>query len=204
MKDLEADIINTIYPYPDLIEKLGEFIAERFKVDVIAAKADEVDIGTININAYYDPDLDERKKVAIELVLVTNPNENYLRWEYSDWLFFCNQVADCLAHEMIHMKQFRAREFEDVSVRHASAFNEVTDTKSYFSDPDEIEAYAFNIAQELKEHGDPFIKISDVKKISIKDSVNLWAYINTFDNDPKHPTIKRLLKKVYKHLKARK
>lgn len=204
MKDLEPEVLNVLFPIEDLIDTLGEFLALRFKVDVVAAQADQVDMDDININAYYDPDMDERKKIAIELVLVTNPNCHYITFDSTTWLSFCYNVADCLAHELIHMKQFRSRDFEDVAVRHASAFNEVTDTQGYFSDPDEIEAYAFNIAQELKEHKDPFLKLQDLKKISSKDSINLWAYIKTFNDDLEHPTIKKLIKKVYKHLKSRK
>jgi len=70
------------------------------------------------------------------------------------------------------------------------------------SDPDEIDAYAFNIAQELKVHPNPVQKLNQIKDIKLEDSINLWAYVQTFDKNPDHPVIKRLLKKIYKNLKG--
>lgn len=201
MRDLEPQVVNVLFPVQDLIETLGEFIASRFRVDVVGAVSSDVDIEDININAYYDPDLDERKKVSIELVLITNPNANHIILDEMDWMNLCMLVADSLAHELIHMRSYRARDFEDVAVKHAMAFNEHPDTQEYLADPDEIEAYAYNIAQELQTQKNPLSKLSNLKSVSINDSLNLFAYVKTFDTDAKHPVLKRLLKKVYKHLK---
>jgi hypothetical protein len=201
MRDLEPQVVNVLFPIQDLIELLGEFIAGRFRVDVVGAVSNDVDIEDININAYYDPDLDERKKVSIELVLITNPNATHLMLDEIAWMNLCLLVADSLAHELIHMRSFRARGFEDVAVKHATAFNELPDTQEYLADPDEIEAYAYNIAQELLAQKNPLAKLSDLKSVSISDSLNLFAYVQTFDKDAEHPVMKRLLKKIYKHLK---
>lgn len=200
MSDLDDQIIDVMFPANELVGMLGEFIATRFRVDVMGTEANEVEIDDISVTAYYDPDLDERKKIAIELVLVTNPNCNYLVLDSITWTRFVYSVADSLAHELIHMKQTRTREFEDVSVRHATAFNEHPDAQEYLADPDEIDAYAYNIAQELKVHKNPMQKLNQIKDIKLEDSVNLWAYLHTFEKDPDHPVIKRLLKKVYKNL----
>jgi hypothetical protein len=204
LTDLNDQVVNVMFPAGDLIGLLGEFIATRFRVDVVSAEANEVEINDISVNAYYDPDLDERKKIAIELVLITNPNSQFIMLDDMTWLAFSNGIADSLAHELIHMRQHRLREFEDVSVRHATAFNEHPDAQEYLADPDEIDAYAFNIAQELKVHQNPIQKLNQIKDIKLEDSVNLWAYVQTFDRNPDHPVIKRLLKKVYKNLHNKK
>ena len=177
--DLDDKVADVMFPSGDLIGLLGEFIATRFRVDVVGSEANEV-----------------------ELVLVTNPNSDYIMLDKTAWLSFCLNVADSLAHELIHMRQTRRREFEDVSCRHATAFNEHPDAAEYLSDPDEIDAYAFNIAQELKVHPNPVQKLNQIKDIKLEDSINLWAYVQTFDKNPDHPVIKRLLKKIYKNLKG--
>ena len=200
--DLDDKVVDVMFPAGDIIGLIGEFIATRFRVDVVGSEANEVEINDIAVNAYYDPDLDERKKIAIELVLVTNPNTNYIMFDDTSWLMFCLTIADSLAHELIHMRQHRQRCFEDVSQRHATAFNEHPDAAEYLSDPDEIDAYAFNIAQELKIHPNPIQKLNQLKDIKLEDSINLWAYVQTFDKNPDHPVIRRLLKKVYKNLKG--
>jgi len=203
MKDLEPEVENVVFPITDFLDCVGEFIAKRFRVDVVAAQSDDVDIGDVNVNAYYDPDLDERKKISIELVLVTNPNEKYITLDKLGWTALCNSIADSLAHELIHMYQSRVREFEDVSIRQAAAFGEVPDAQEYLGNPDEIDAYAYNIAEELLEHKDPLSKLNSIKNIKANDSINLWAYIHAFDQNTEHPVIKKLLKKIYKNLKRR-
>jgi hypothetical protein len=68
------------------------------------------------------------------------------------------------------------------------------------SDPDEIDAYAYNIATELREHPNPLSKIRNPAAVSVNDSINLWAYIQAFSKDLNNPVVKKLLKKVYKNL----
>jgi hypothetical protein len=201
MSDLKEQMVNVLFPVEDFLDVFGEFIASRFRVDVVAAHSNDVDMDDININAYYDPDLDERKKVSIELVLITNPNTNHLMLDEIAWMNLCVLVADSLAHELIHMRQSRARDFEDVAIKHATAFNEHRDAQEYLGDPDEIDAYAYNIAQELQAQKIPLSKLSNLKEIGVKDSINLFAYVQTFDQDSEHPVIKRLLKKIYKNIK---
>lgn len=201
MTDLKESVVDVLFPITDFLDLLGEFIATRFRVDVVAAHSSDVDMDDININAYYDPDLDERKKVSIELVLITNPNTEHIMLDSTAWMNLCLLVADSLAHELIHMRQNRARDFEDVAIKHATAFNEHRDAQDYLGDPDEIEAYAYNIAQELQAQKNPLAKLYNPQDISVTDSINLFAYVQTFDKDAKHPVIKRLLKKIYKNLK---
>jgi len=97
LSDLDDKVADVMFPAGDLIGLLGEFIATRFRVDVVGSEANEVEINDIAVNAYYDPDLDERKKIAIELVLVTNPNSDYIMLDKTAWLNFCLNVADSLA-----------------------------------------------------------------------------------------------------------
>jgi hypothetical protein len=68
------------------------------------------------------------------------------------------------------------------------------------SDPDEIDAYAHNIATELREHPNPLSKLTNPASVSVNDNINLWAYVQAFNKDITHPTIKHLLKKIYKLL----
>ena len=62
MSDLDDQIIDVMFPANELVGMLGEFIATRFRVDVMGTEANEVEIDDISVTAYYDPDLDERKK----------------------------------------------------------------------------------------------------------------------------------------------
>ena len=197
--ELESEIVDQIFSVNDIIERIGYFVAKRFRVSVLHAQAWEVELTELNINAFYDPERDERQKPSIELILVTNPNDTHLILDKELWNLFLNRLADSLAHELIHMRQARSRDFlfvENQARRHI----QMDENLVYLSDPDEIEAYAHNIATELQEHPNPLSKIHNPVAVSVNDSINLWAYVQAFSKDITHPVVKKLLKKVYKNL----
>ena len=109
--EIESKIKNQVFLIDELAYTLGMFIAKKFRVNVLHAQAWEVEPTELNINAYYDPDLDERGKISIELILVTNPNDDHLILDDALWKLFVYRLADSLAHELIHMYQARCREF---------------------------------------------------------------------------------------------
>ena len=197
--DLKSEIVDHVFSIEDIVEQIGYFIARRFRVSVLHAQAWEVDPTELNINAFYDPERDERGKSSIELILVTNPNDSHLILDEDLWNLFVNRLADSLAHELIHMYQARARNFLFVEHRQHRTIA-LDDNLIYLSDPDEIDAYAYNIATELCEHPNPLSKIRNPAAVSVNDSINLWAYIQAFSKDLTNPVVKRLLKKVYKLL----
>jgi pyrimidine operon attenuation protein/uracil phosphoribosyltransferase len=197
--DLKAEIVDHVFSVDDIVKQVGRFIARRFKVTVLHAQAWEVESAELNINAFYDPERDERQRPSIELILVTNPNDTHLILDNDLWNLFINRLADSLAHELIHMYQARARNF--LYVEHQARRNiQIDENLVYLSDPDEIDAYAYNIATELREHPNPLSKLVNPAAVSVNDSINLWAYIQAFSKDIKNPVVKRLLKKVYKNL----
>lgn len=197
--DLKHKIVDQVFSVNDAVDEIGRFIAKRFRVSVLHAKAWEVDPTDININAFYDPELDERSKPSIELVLVTNPNDDHLILDEATWNTFVNRLADTLAHELIHMQQARNRSF--IYIEHRARHKiELDEDLLYLSDLDEINAYAYNIATELREHKNPIEPLVNPSAINIDHSINLWAYMVAFKHNCSDPVIKRLLKRVYKHL----
>jgi pyrimidine operon attenuation protein/uracil phosphoribosyltransferase len=197
--DLKSEIVDHVFSVDSIVEQIGQFIAKRFRVSVLHAQAWEVDPTELNINAFYDPERDEQQKPSIELILVTNPNDSHLILDDNLWSLFVNRLADSLAHELIHMYQARSRNFLFVEHRRHRTIA-LDENLVYLSDPDEIDAYAHNIATELREHQNPLSKICNPAAVSVNDSINLWAYIQAFSKDIKNPVVKKLLKKVYKNL----
>ena len=198
-QQLEPKVVDQVFPINDLVDLIGRFVSRKFRVSTLHAHAHEVELTELNINAFYDPERDELGKNSVELVLVTNPNDRHLILDQTLWNLFVNRLADSLAHELIHMRQARARDFLFVESR-AYREMEIDENLSYLSDLDEIDAYAYNIATELREHPDPLSRLDNPAAVSVNDSINLWAYLQAFSKDLKNPAIKRLLKKVYKHL----
>jgi hypothetical protein len=198
-QSLKDKIVSRVFSIDDLVYSVGKFVSSKFRVSTLHAQAYEVELTELNINAFYDPERDELGKPSIELILVTNPNDQYLILDEALWTLFVNRLADSLAHELIHMRQARARDFIFVESR-AYRDMEIDENLTYLSDLDEIDAYAYNIATELQEHPNPLTILNNPATVSVNDSINLWAYLQAFSKDLKNPAIKRLLKKVYKHL----
>lgn len=188
---------NRVLGIDELIEKLGHFIANRFSVNVTRAMAPEVDLGDLNVSAFYDWEDDECCKTSIELVLISNPQEKFLI--FSDDLYerLSKIIADSLIHELVHMKQARSRDYAYRDFKHN--YSE-TDERKYLGNPDEIDAYAHNICADFKEISENIKRLNAPSKVSMIESMNLWIYLKAFGHDVSTPVLKRLLKKVYKLL----
>lgn len=206
MEELRPEIANQFLTTDELVVKYGMFIGTRFNVDVKHAETAQVEPNDIELNGYYDGGLDEFGDIPIELYLITNPMIDISLIDNNQFDLISRKIADTLSHEVIHMKQYRARDFLEVetvgySEYEEEEFDEEEESRLYLSSPDEINAYAYNIANELLDrHEYPQVleKLNKVTDIQIEDSVNLWAYIRAFDKDTQHPVIRRLIKQVYK------
>jgi hypothetical protein len=204
LNDLKPFIVDHCLSVDELIQDMGVFLSNRFNIDVKHAEATQVDQNDIDLNGYYDGGLDEAGDTPIEIYLITNPMQDIVLLDSDQFDIIARRIADTLSHEVIHMKQYRARDFLEVETLEYNEFeDEEEENRWYLSSPDEINAYAYNIANELMDrnsYSQVIEKLNKVKEISIDDSVNLWAYVQAFSKDVNHPVLKKLIKKVYKSL----
>lgn len=206
LEEIRPIIVNQFLTVDELIQELGIFLGKRFNIDVKHAEAAQVDQNDIDLMGFYDGGLDEAGDIPIEIYLVTNPMQDVMVVDEEQFNIISRRVADTLSHEVIHMQQNRARDFLEVEKLEYNEFeDESEENRWYLSSPDEINAYAYNIANELLDknaYPQVLEKLNRVKDISIEDSINLWAYVQAFSKDLNHPVIKRLIKKVYKSLNS--
>jgi hypothetical protein len=205
LEDIKPHVVDRFFSVDELVQDLGVFIGQRFNIDVKHAEASQVDQNDIELNGYYDGGLDEAGDVPIEVYLITNPMQDVMIIDNSQFNLIARKIADTISHEVIHMSQFRARDFLEVERIEYTDVDEdyEEDERWYLSSPDEINAYAYNIANELLDKHDlPVVmeKLHKIKEISIEDSINLWSYVNAFEKNTSHPVMRRLIKKVYKSL----
>lgn len=202
--ELRPKIVNIIFPTEEIIDVIGVFIGSRFNIDVVHHGSLEVENNSIGVNAFYDSGLDEVNEVPIEIILLTNPSDDFINLEDDEFNDLAIIIAECICHEMIHMKQSRSRDFLEVTkLSSLQAEDDFVESQLYLSDPNEIDANAFSIAEELSELPDLYKKLENPLDIDISESIKLWAYIHAFARDMSHPVLKRLLKKIYKNLKKR-
>lgn len=204
LESLREHIAGNFLFKEQFVELLGEFIGNIFKVDVTHAETPEVESNDVDFNGFYDSGLDENGDPSVEIYIVTNPHDNFIILDNESFDTIMRRLADSIIHELIHMKQSRARDWLEVeNMAYAQVEDEIEEAQLYLSAYDEIDAYAYNIACELLEKCDLATSLKKLEKataIQINDSQNLWAYVNTFGKEVDHPVLKRLIKRVYKTL----
>jgi hypothetical protein len=192
--------------------QIKQLVMKHFPmITVDIHKSIKVDQGSMNIGAHYDPDKDEEGHLPIHIDLFfSNEDTNQLTWTRQGRKFFLYNLQDVMKHELLHMKQHRQRDFHPGK----NGYDNRSMEYEYMSRPDEIEAYAMNIADELTRHvgnEGAFELLRMAKKTAqFKTKIghflspNLLAYFALFKYDASNPVIKRLLKKIYIYLKQSK
>ena len=184
---------------------------------ITTSKSEVVDPNTVGINAYYDPDEDEEGEIPIEVVLVFNPNDKLITMNRVQWREFAAELIDYLQHEMIHQYQYRARGYQPTRAYVSKAKDaEQKKQQEYLGNPDEIEAYAHNLASELerKTKGNLDQQLRLLRNFAgtalTRDqagrllSPSLYGYFKDFNFDINHPVLKSLMKKTYQYVMMKK
>lgn len=187
---------------------------KRFGVEEVTIDdSDKIDPGDMNINAAYDPDDDEEGLDPFYLELLFSTNDKTISFDTQGVSNIKERLLDALEHEMIHMQQYRRRDFAvQRSYRSKSKDPNLSQAQEYLGNEDEIEAFAKNIASELIRKADKdgaidLLRMAN-KTAQFRDKVghllspNLFGYLATWDFDSTHPVIKKLLKKVYNYIQS--
>lgn len=187
-------------------KKLINSIRKEFKqVDLdlkIKTKRDkDLENNAFYVNAFYDPEDDSNFETSIE-VLVHHSFTNEDLFHNQQITEFLIQIFDAVVHELRHQQQSRKRNYKTYSDHVYEPFSR------YLADPDELDAYSLSIAIELlrampvdraKRYMTKMTVLSKMKINGHLISPNLKAYVDYFGNNP---LLKRLAKKVIKHLNS--
>jgi len=192
---------NNITPR-NFVRRLGKHLNSNHTVRVkcIQAGNDFLDQGDFTIGAEYDPDLDQQNKKQIIINFFINHNK-ILPWTITQEIAgkIALDLTEALVHEYQHLVQYRKRKFklqkENFVSKHANL-----DRKSeqeYLGNPDEIDAYAANIAARLH-----ILKTQLNTVVTDKNwtsqSLDYSNYIKAFGK--KHPVIVELRNKIQHNL----
>ncbi len=152
--------------------------------------------------SYYD----QERKPSIEVGLYFNPDDKYVTLTPRRFTRFCISIADTILHEIIHMRQFRKRNFKVLPGYQSTASRaKQKEQQEYLGDKDELDAYSFNIACELNEKFDgnqrKIVNYLNESQKGKRRRHNSWRmYLSAFSNDHRHPIIQRAKKRVIYYL----
>lgn len=167
-------------------DELTDFFADIIDAGV-EFTADDLDSDTV-VNAYFDPENYSEGDDAIEVEILAGDDwaENT-----AECMRIAREIVDALEHELTHVAQFDKKHVKRMRKNHTPA--------EYMSDPDEIDAFAVNIARELvRTQGSKQAALDKLRsgKISVSDSANLAGYVNDADA----ASVKRILKRTFEYL----
>ena len=161
--------------------------------------------GYVYMGGMYHSDYDKKYKTAIELNLHYHPSDEKLK--ITDYRFkkMALRFADIILHEMIHMRQFRARNFKCIPGYQSTVANTKTrKEQSYFGDRDEMGAFAYNIACEMIDRFG--YEPTTIKHYMDSDQArrhkNSWwySYMKAFAGNHDHQILRRMKLKIMRNL----
>jgi hypothetical protein len=191
-------------------EKFHRVLAQHIKKHLpvkISKKYDKkVDSGYVYLGGTYYSDYDRQREKCLELIFVYNPNDQFINYNKRKYFRFCRLFADTMLHEIMHMRQYRRRNFKNLPDYDSNAEKtEQRQEQSYLGSSDEIDAYSFNIACELmdkfKNDQNLVIQYLNEDQKNKRRKFDCWRmYLKAFNHDHNHIIIKRVKKKVIRYL----
>ena len=203
---LHPKVINNEMSVEKFHRTLGNHIKKHIPIKLKKWGNDDVENNCIWVGGAYYSELDKQKQKSIELVLVYKGKENSIKITSDNFKKSCHTITHTIMHELIHMRQYRRRNFKELPDYASSAEKtEQREEQSYLGCSDEIDAYGFNIACELlwtfKNDTDKVIEYLNKDQKRLRGSNNSWRlYLKAFNHDHEHPIIKRVKQKVVRYL----
>ena len=154
------------------------------------------------VGGSYESLKDKAGHQSITIDLQYSPENNSLKLTSNKFKRMCRTIADTILHEVIHMRQYRRRNFKDIPGYCSTALSGKQRTEqNYLGHFDEIDAYSFNIACYLT---DNYEKIGDIttylNKTDHSDKrrtkTSYGMYMSAFDHNHNHRVIKKLKKRI--------
>lgn len=202
LNSLQGQIVNKKLSVAQLQRTLARHIKYYLpiKVSLIRNSKNKKDI--VYIGGCYYSDLDKKNRVTpVEIVFSYHTEQTHLKITRYRWVRMCSLFADTVLHEIIHMRQYRSRNFKSIP-GYASAAYYAKDRRQqeYYGHSDEIGAFSYNIACDLTNRFGYDIKAiqkymdgSDYKR---HKNSSYYDYLKTFNFNQNHKVIKRMKKKV--------
>jgi hypothetical protein len=190
----------------DLHSLMASHLKSKLPVRISKLLNDKVALDYVYVGGLYHSGYDENCKKCIEITFSYNMFQESLKLSKQKFKRICLLVADTILHEIIHMRQYRRRDFKYLPDYPSTASKqEQREEQSYLGCSDEIDAYGFNIACELTDKfgadKNQIVNYLNDAQYGNGRRGNSWRmYLKAFNYNHDHIIIKRLKKKVIRYL----
>lgn len=187
---------NGFVSYRSIATRLRSTFSDYNNLKFKIVKIEDLDVNEFSVGGLYD----QNSNTKYIILNVSKYSEEML-FDTFLWKDFSFLVSQTIQHETIHQDQFKHRKETDEKPEIDFRFTpqDTVEDRYYLADNDEIDAYAHDIAMEIK-HFYPLNNPYDVlKSINSKRKLPSFSYYkNTFKGCEWGDIKKRLLLKTYK------
>ena len=188
--------------HEDLIKMLQSCLSP-FGVKVKKQYDANLDWQSIAVSGLFDSQIQRRN---ITLFLYFSWGSEWFRISEKNWKDLRFQLSQCVQHELIHRRQASYRQHLDndyalyYDVKASNSLDK--QTMDYLAEFDEIEAYAHDIAMEIREFYPRTNPYQVLRTINRRKRIWSWTYYQrSFKNSEDWGDVRRrLLKKTYQWL----
>jgi len=204
--ELKSEIVDRRLPIGEITSILSKHIKANLPVKVTSSRHKPVKPGEVWIGGAYYSDLDSAgNKRFIEVELVFPTTANTMKTSLYRWERMCTLFADTILHEIIHTRQYRARNFKDILGYESTAYYaKDRREQEYYGHRDEMGAHSFNLAQDMiDKFGLDTRAIKDYLDSAIPKRVrpNGWGrFMKAFEYNHNHPKVRQMKQKILKQL----
>ena len=204
--EISNDIVGKSLLTTDLHSLMASHLRSNLPIRISKSFNDKVALDYVYIGGLYYSDYDEDCKKCIEITFSYNMFQESLKLSKQKFKRMCMLFADTVLHEIIHMRQYRRRDFKYLSDYPSTASKqEQREEQSYLGCSDEIDAYGFNIACELidkfgTDRHQIVNYLNDAQRGNGRRGNSWRMYLKAFNYNHDHIIIKRLKKKVIRYL----
>jgi hypothetical protein len=149
--ELKSEIVDKRLPIGKITSILSKHIKKNLPVKVTSNRHKPVKKGELWIGGAYHSYFDNAGYTRfIEVVLVFPTTAETMKTSQYRWERICSLFADTMLHEVIHVRQYRARNFKDIPGYESTAYYAKDRAmQEYYGHRDEMGAHSFNLAQDM-------------------------------------------------------
>jgi hypothetical protein len=204
--ELKPEIVDKRLSIGKITSLLSKHIKSHLPVKVTSNRHKPVKKGEVWVGGAYYSDLDNQQRNRfIEVVLAFPTTAETMKTSLYRWERLCKLFADTILHEIIHTRQYRARNFKDIPGYESTAYYAKDRAwQEYYGHRDEMGAHSFNLAQDMiDKFGWDTRAIKEYLDSPVPKRVrpNGWGrFMKSFEYDHTHPKVCQMKHKIMRNL----
>ena len=203
---LKSEIVDKRLPIGEITSIISKHAKAHLPIKIRSYRHKPVKPGEVWIGGAYYSDYDSQgKKRFIEVELAFPTTADTMKTSSYRWERMCTLFADTILHEIIHCRQYRARNFKDIPGYESTAYYAKDRAwQEYYGHRDEMGAHSFNLAQDMidKFGFDPrAIREYLDSPVPKRVRPNGWGrFMKSFEYNHNHPKVIRMKHKILTQL----